>query len=82
MLRKLDPARAKTIERQNPVRLIRAIEIAKAIGKVPKLSKKSDYDVRWIGINPSEEVLKRRIRARLLARLKRTLFPANARARP
>jgi len=40
-LQKLDPERAKNIkkknEQNNKVRLIRAIEIAKAIGKVPKL---------------------------------------------
>lgn len=35
MLQKLDPARVKTIDKNNPVRLIRAIEICKAIGKVP-----------------------------------------------
>lgn len=37
MLSEMDPDRAATIEKQNPVRLIRAIEICKAIGKVPKL---------------------------------------------
>ncbi|MFA7319400.1 MAG: tRNA (adenosine(37)-N6)-dimethylallyltransferase MiaA [Parcubacteria group bacterium] len=35
-LEKLDPERAKNIDAKNPVRLIRAIEICKAIGKVPK----------------------------------------------
>jgi len=35
MLLKLDSARAKTIEPQNKVRLIRAIEICKVIGSVP-----------------------------------------------
>ncbi len=34
-LEKLDPARAKNIDAKNPVRLIRAIEICKSIGKVP-----------------------------------------------
>lgn len=34
-LKRLDPARAKTIDMKNPVRLIRAIEIATALGKVP-----------------------------------------------
>ena len=37
MLKKLDPARAKNIDSKNKVRLIRAIEICKAIGKVPVL---------------------------------------------
>lgn len=35
-LKKLDPIRASNIDRQNKVRLIRAIEICKAIGKVPE----------------------------------------------
>ena len=39
MLTKLDPARAKNIDPHNPVRLVRAIEIAKALGKVPPLKK-------------------------------------------
>lgn len=34
-LQKLDPQRAKSIDAKNPVRLIRAIEICKALGKVP-----------------------------------------------
>ncbi|MBI4049255.1 MAG: tRNA (adenosine(37)-N6)-dimethylallyltransferase MiaA [Candidatus Doudnabacteria bacterium] len=38
MLKKLDPQRAKTIDRHNPRRLIRALEIIKATGKpVPTL---------------------------------------------
>ena len=35
ILKKLDPLRAKNIDRKNKVRLIRAIEICKVIGKVP-----------------------------------------------
>lgn len=35
MLKKLDARRAKDIDMKNPVRLIRAIEIAKALGHVP-----------------------------------------------
>ena len=37
MLEKLDPNRAKNIDAKNPVRLIRAIEICKSIGKVPEI---------------------------------------------
>ena len=37
MLKKLDPERAKNIDAKNPRRLIRAIEITKEIGKMPKL---------------------------------------------
>jgi tRNA dimethylallyltransferase len=38
ILEKLDPERAKTIDKNNPVRLIRAIEICKTLGKVPSPS--------------------------------------------
>ncbi len=37
LLEKLDPERAKTVDSKNKIRLIRAIEIAKKLGKVPKV---------------------------------------------
>src|SRR3990167_5452759 len=36
MLKKLDPRRAKSIDPKNPRRLVRAIEIARALGRVPR----------------------------------------------
>ncbi len=70
-LQKLDLARAKTIDANNPVRLIRAIEIAKALGKVPKLKKMpSKYDVIKIGLDMPDDILKSRISIRLKERLK------------
>lgn len=45
ILKKLDPIRAKNIDAQNPRRLVRAIEIAKALGRVPALPK-SDLAAR------------------------------------
>lgn len=70
MLQKLDPRRAATIEKDNPRRLIRAIEIAKAIGKVPEKNVESKYNVVWIGLRPDEETLKQNIHKRLLKRMK------------
>jgi tRNA dimethylallyltransferase len=70
-LSKLDPERAETIDAHNPRRLVRAIEIATAIGKVPALSKNIDkYDATFIGLDMPLEKLKARIHARLLKRLK------------
>ena len=69
-LSKLDPERSKTIDAQNPVRLIRAIEIATALGKVPKIKKTSAYDVEWIYLDFPDDVLKKRINTRLLERIK------------
>ncbi|MEI8129967.1 MAG: tRNA (adenosine(37)-N6)-dimethylallyltransferase MiaA [bacterium] len=71
MLVKLDPVRAKNIDQHNPVRLVRAIEIAKALGKVPPLKKTvAPYDVLQIGLDMPDEVLKSRIALRLNQRLK------------
>jgi len=70
MLSELDPDRAATIEKQNPVRLIRAIEIAKALGKVPNLqlttqNSKQKYTFLQIGIDISREILNEKIKKRL-----------------
>lgn len=70
MLEKLDPKRAKEIDKNNKVRLIRAIEIATALGKVPKVKSKPLYDALQIGIQIDSEVLKERINKRLLSRIK------------
>jgi tRNA dimethylallyltransferase len=61
MLTKLDPNRAATIEQKNPRRLIRAIEIATALGSVPALQKDPLYDTLIFGLNPTPVILERRI---------------------
>jgi len=71
-LKKLDPQRAKTIEKKNPRRLIRAIEIAKKIGKVPPLKKQPlPYPVLILGIKKTKEELRKLIKKRLLKRFKK-----------
>lgn len=71
MLKKLDPRRAKKIDAQNPVRLVRAIEIAKALGKVPVPKPvKLPYSVEWIGLNPGDKILRAKIVKRLHERMK------------
>lgn len=72
ILKKLDKNRAETIDKNNPVRLIRAIEIAKTLGSVPALEKsdESKYNVIKIGLKLPDEVLKERIYKRLGARIK------------
>lgn len=73
ILKKLDKNRAETIDKNNPVRLIRAIEIATAIGKVPKLGVGPliPYDVLYVGLALPDEVLKNNIYYRLLFRIKK-----------
>ena len=70
ILQKLDPERAKTIEQKNPRRLIRAIEIVKALGQVPTIKKKSPYNILWLGTKIPEQKLKLRIHKRLLKRMR------------
>jgi tRNA dimethylallyltransferase len=71
ILKTIDPRRAREIDRNNPRRLVRAIEIARALGKVPKrIVMPTPYRTLWIGINPTDVVLKKNIRVRLLARMK------------
>ena len=68
-LRKLDPERATDIDAKNKVRLIRAIEICKAIGKVPKIIiQNKRYDFLQIGINTPKEELHKKIKKRLKKR--------------
>lgn len=80
LVQKKDPERAETIDPKNKVRLIRALEIVEALGKVPKRTVeykkelhipelKSVYTVKWIGLVPSKELLRKKIEARLQKRL-------------
>lgn len=77
-LKKLDPRRAKDIknknEQNNKVRIIRAIEIAKALGKVPQLKydtssaraeSVSSYKFIKIGLYLSPDKLKKKIEKRV-----------------
>jgi tRNA dimethylallyltransferase len=70
MLLELDFKRFKAIDLNNKVRLIRAIEIAKELGSVPKIKSKPLYNVLTIGILSDPEKLKQRINLRLQRRLK------------
>jgi len=74
ILKKLDARRAKEIDRQNPHRLIRAIEIATHLGSVPTIIRQpatlTDYEILEIGIKTDDKILKNRIYNRLIARLR------------
>lgn len=92
LLGKLDPERIKTIDKNNKIRLIRAIEIAKTLGSVPKIvernlsccttSKSSQrldtgsdsFQVLKIGLTIPDELLKERIRTRLISRIKKGMI--------
>jgi len=69
-LQDLDPDRALEIDEHNPVRLIRAIEIATELGNVPKMQiQDSKYDTLFIGLELPKEVLQERIEKRISDRI-------------
>ncbi|MBI2356241.1 MAG: tRNA (adenosine(37)-N6)-dimethylallyltransferase MiaA [Candidatus Doudnabacteria bacterium] len=85
MLKKLDPRRAKTIDRHNPMRLIRAIEIVKVTGKPvpsrnPELAcppkpwrrRDSGSPALLLGLNPPN--LKQRIAKNVDRRIKQGML--------
>jgi len=75
ILKKIDKDRAKNIDTKNRVRLIRAIEIAKELGKVPKLKKtQKEYETIKIGLTFPDNELKRRIYERLIKRIKKGMI--------
>ncbi|MGB3921896.1 MAG: tRNA (adenosine(37)-N6)-dimethylallyltransferase MiaA [Minisyncoccia bacterium] len=70
LLKKKDPRRAKTIDPNNKVRLVRALEIVGALGKVPtipKLSRTLEYKFIYVGLKPDN--LDERIYKRLIKRI-------------
>ena len=69
MLKKIDPDRAETIDAKNPRRLVRAIEIATALGKVPTAPHESPYETLFIGITVANDLLRERIHKRLRSRM-------------
>lgn len=75
MLKKLDAKRAKKIDPSNKRRLIRAIEIAKALGKVPPINlrkqlSKNSFQFLQIGIKTDKEKLRQKISDRLIKRMR------------
>ena len=74
MLKKLDPRRSKTIEPEHKRRLIRAIEVAKTLGKSPVPKKQEKYEILWLGLSPSPKTLQQNIHVRLFARISRGMI--------
>lgn len=68
LLKKQDPKRARTVDAHNRPRLIRALEIARALGQSPELDlhpQKTSSDFLQIGLDFPKEVLDLRIEKRL-----------------
>jgi len=73
-LKRIDVRRFRTIDKKNKRRIIRAIEIAQSLGKVPVLSSAPRYNALLIGIRVPKEELKKRIAKRLRSRLKKGMI--------
>lgn len=75
ILNKLDPERAETIDQDNPVRLIRAIEIATTLGSVPKQeSTESPYELEIHYMDLPDNELQQKIHDRNVHRLENGLI--------
>ena len=75
ILKRLDPRRAKNIDSKNKIRLIRAIEIAKTLGKVPKITKKIiPYKFFKIGLFLPSDILEKKIKKRVAKMFKNGLL--------
>lgn len=76
ILEKVDPKRAQAIDRKNPRRLLRAIEIVRKTKKPIEVLQKRPlpYPVLMIGIKKKEEDLKKKIEKRFFKWLKQGLL--------
>lgn len=75
MLRRLDPARLASIDAKNPRRLVRAIEIAKALGKVPEPVRVAlPYSVLKVGLQVPVRTLERNIERRTAERMRKGMI--------
>ncbi len=72
ILKKLDSERLKTIDKNNKPRIIRSIEIATELGKVPPLSEKikDNFETFFIWINIDREKQKEKISENFKKRMK------------
>ncbi len=67
-LKQLDSFRAETVDVNNRPRVVRAIEIAEALGSVPPPNPNPLYETVYIGLTVPLEELRERIHTRLLQR--------------
>ncbi|PIS41098.1 MAG: tRNA (adenosine(37)-N6)-dimethylallyltransferase MiaA [Candidatus Kerfeldbacteria bacterium CG08_land_8_20_14_0_20_42_7] len=70
-LQKKDPTRAKSIDRNNRRRIIRALEIISATKKpVQPIKTSLPYSILWIGVTHTTDSIKKRIHKRLMLRMR------------
>ncbi len=69
-----DPERAAVLDPKNRRRLIRALEIIAAHGTVPRRAPLTDYEVEWMVLEPSRELMRARIDEREATKFPRGLL--------
>ncbi len=75
LLKKKDPRRATSIDRNNRRRLIRALEIVDALGNVPPTTNQTPrFDALFVGLTLPTDTLRVKIRTRLIKRLKQGML--------
>lgn len=67
-LKERDPKRASSIDSNNKVRLIRALEIIESLGTVSSISQSFPYEVLFIGLKLPQAILHERIHQRIIER--------------
>jgi tRNA dimethylallyltransferase len=74
-LHDLDERRYNLIDKHNRVRIVRAIEIALALGAVPELERSAPtYDIEWRYLDLPDDELKNNIHNRLIKRLEQEMI--------
>lgn len=73
ILKRLDPKRWQAIDLNNPRRVIRAIEIAKALRHVPEIRKHKRYDVLYLAPKRTPQELRARIKTATERRIRQGL---------
>jgi tRNA dimethylallyltransferase len=69
IIEKKDPSRAKTIDRHNRLRLIRAVEIIEETGSVPPFTQNTfRYETEFYLMDITKELLEERVHRRLIKR--------------
>lgn len=79
ILEEIDFDYAQKIDSSNPRRIIRAIEIAKELGKVPNLKKQPLFNPIFIGLSLPAPLLRNKIEKRLRIRIEKGLIDEVAR---
>jgi len=74
-LARVDPERANSIDRKNRHRVMRSLEIARALGKVPEIKRNPLLaEILFIGVKKDSAELKKLISARLKKRMKQGML--------